>query len=218
MVAVDLDADALRWTSEHPGRPRAGARLLGPRPRIHLISPGCCACVRRRLTVSVLIAFGTRLDRRSVRRPAWSNLLVTSDSEHVARGFCTAAGSGMPLPAAGGEALAGAAATAGRITVIHSEAPAGDEVPLHLHHDVDECLYVLGGHYRVTCGSDVFEADAGSLVFLPHGVPHAYTVGREPARKLIIAAPGGLEEFFRDMENDAFDLDRLQHEHRVTFL
>jgi mannose-6-phosphate isomerase-like protein (cupin superfamily) len=139
-------------------------------------------------------------------------------AEPGAVGFCTRQGSGAALPAAGGEVLAEGCVTAGRLTVIHSETPAGDEVPLHVHHDVDECFYVLAGHYRVTCGPDVFHADAGSLVFLPRRVPHSYTVGEQPGRKLIIGVPAGLEALYRDMDDEAVDLDRLQHRHGITFL
>jgi len=91
-------------------------------------------------------------------------------------------------------------------------------VPLHVHHQSDECFYVLAGRYTVTCGLDTFEAGAGSFVYLPQGVPHAYQLGDEPGRKLIIAVPAGLENFFRDMDSAHVDLDELQHRHAITFL
>lgn len=134
------------------------------------------------------------------------------------RGLCIGPGDGEELRAAGGELLIGAGQTAGRFTVVHSTAPAGDSVPLHVHHQSDECFYVLAGHYRVMCGSDTFDAGPGSVVYLPRGVPHAYQLGDEPGRKLIVAVPAGLEEFFRDMDSDDIDLDELQHRHAITFL
>lgn len=142
---------------------------------------------------------------------------MTASNETDRRGFCTRPGEGIPFPAAGGHALATGACTYGQLTVIHSDAPAGDHVPPHIHHRMDESFYVLAGHYCVTCGTDTFEAPAGSFVYLPAGVPHSYTVGESPARKLIIAVPGGLEGFFRDMGADV-DIDTLQHTHGVTFL
>lgn len=143
---------------------------------------------------------------------------MNDSSEPAAVGFCTSRGSGAALPAAGGEVLAEGSTTAGRLTVIRSAAPAGDRVPLHVHDDVDECFYVLAGHYRVTCGPDVFHAETGSLVFLPRGIPHSYTVGEQPGQKLIIGVLAGLEALFRDLDDEAVDLDQLQHRHRVTFL
>lgn len=128
------------------------------------------------------------------------------------------AGTGEALPAAGGHLLVGGEASAGALTVVRSGTPAGDQVPLHVHHRVDECFYVLGGRYAVTCGDDRFDAGPGDLVHLPAGVPHAYRVGHEPGEKLIIAVPAGLEDLFRDMARDGVDMDELQHRHGVTFL
>ncbi len=134
------------------------------------------------------------------------------------RGLCVGPGDGDKLHAAGGELLVGALQTAGRLSVVHSTAPAGDTVPLHVHHQADECFYVLAGHYRVICGSQTFDAGTGSFVYLPRGVPHAYRLGDEPGRKLIVAVPAGLEDFFRDMDRADVDLDELQHRHAITFL
>lgn len=136
-------------------------------------------------------------------------------SEH---GFCVRPGGGRPLPAAGGELLVGGTESVGGLTIVHSRAPAGDEVPLHVHHEIDECFYVLAGRYSVTCGAETFDASCGDLVYLPRGVPHAYRLGEEPGRKLIISVPAGLESFFDDMQRTDIDLDELQHRHRVTFL
>ena len=38
--------------------------------------------------------------------------------------------------------------------------------PLHVHDREDECFYVLDGELSIRCGSDVFDAPAGSFVFL----------------------------------------------------
>lgn len=136
----------------------------------------------------------------------------------VERGFCVQPGDGRPLPAAGGKLLVGGAETAGGFSVVHSRAPAGDQVPLHVHHQIDECFYVLAGQYSVTCGAETFDAGLGALVYLPRGVPHAYQLGDEPGCKLIIGVPAGLEEFFHAMDRADVDLDELQHRHGVTFL
>lgn len=134
------------------------------------------------------------------------------------RGLCVRPGEGRPLPAAGGELLVGAAETAGGFALVRSRAPAADRVPLHVHHRMDECFYILAGQYAVACGPETFEAGPGDLVYLPQGVPHAYQLGEEPGAKLIIAVPAGLEEFFSAMEDEDVDLDDLQHQHGVTFL
>ena len=47
-------------------------------------------------------------------------------------------------------------------------------------------------------GEEVLEAGPGAFVFLPHGVPHSYTLATDEVRMLGIVAPGGLEGHFRD--------------------
>lgn len=138
--------------------------------------------------------------------------------DDATRGVCAGPADGEPLPFAGGRLLIGGAQTAGRVAAVRSSAPPGDVAPRHVHHAADECFYVLAGHYTVTCGEEVFEADAGSFVYLPRGVPHGYRVGDEPGEKLIVAVPAGIEDLFRDMDRDDVDLDDLQHRHGVTLL
>lgn len=133
------------------------------------------------------------------------------------RGILVEPGAGAPLTAAGGRLLASAAETGGGFTLIHSESPAGDQVPLHVHHSVDDAFYVLAGHYRVVCGADTFDAAPGAFVYLPRAVPHAYTVGDAPGTKLIIAVPGGIESFFAEMA-EGLDPDEIGQRHGITML
>lgn len=87
------------------------------------------------------------------------------------RGFMTAPGEGESLPTAGGHALALAAQTDGRLTVIDSRVGPHDETPLHVHAGMDEAFYIIDGAYTVRCGDDTFEASAGCFVYLPRGSP-----------------------------------------------
>ena len=86
-----------------------------------------------------------------------------------------------------------------------------------MHDTVDESFYILDGQYRIHCGEQAWSAAAGDFVFLPHGVPHSYDVVHGPARKLIIAFPGGIEDFFDDLVNGA-DPATITHRHGVRFL
>lgn len=72
----------------------------------------------------------------------------------------------------------------------------------------DECFYVLDGELSVRCGGDTFEAPAGSFVFLPRGRPHQFrsATGR-PARLLLISVPGGIEDYFKQINNAASDAE-----------
>jgi hypothetical protein len=54
---------------------------------------------------------------------------------------------------------------------------AGFASGLHNHLREDKLFYVISGEMRVKCGGIDATARAGSCVFLPHGVPHAFKAG-----------------------------------------
>ena len=80
-----------------------------------------------------------------------------------------------------------------------------------VHDRDDECFYVLDGELSVRCGSDVFDAAAGSFVFLPRGRPHQFWARDTSARLLLIAVPGGIEDYFDQINNASDDVER----HRI---
>ena len=82
---------------------------------------------------------------------------------------------------------------------------------MHVHDNEDECFYVLDGKLSVRCGGDAFEAAAGSFVFLPRGRPHRFWVAGRPARLLLTAVPGGIEDHFREISTASADEAR----HRI---
>jgi quercetin dioxygenase-like cupin family protein len=132
-------------------------------------------------------------------------------------GFVVHAGGGKPVPGAGGFLLASSVDTGGAFSLLLSRSPAGDHVPRHVHHAVDEAFFVLSGQYRIECGDQTWTAAVDDFVFLPRGVAHSYDVVSGPARKLIIAVPGGIENFFDDLA-DGVDPTTLTHRHGVQFL
>jgi mannose-6-phosphate isomerase-like protein (cupin superfamily) len=58
---------------------------------------------------------------------------------------------------------------------------------------------VLTGTLEVECGGDRFQAGPGSFVFLPRNQPHAFRTVGGPATALLIATPGGLDEYFAEL-------------------
>jgi quercetin dioxygenase-like cupin family protein len=89
--------------------------------------------------------------------------------------------------------------TAGRYTLLEILDSPGTIVPLHIHHGEDETFYVLQGSIRIRVDSDVFDADVGSLVVVPKGVPHGWAVtSSEPLRCLLLFSPGGFEDYVRE--------------------
>ena len=64
--------------------------------------------------------------------------------------------------------------------IIEQIAP-GDSIPLHTHHDVNECVVVIQGRNEIRLGDDTWVLEAGDTVFIPKGMPHAQrNLGHEP--------------------------------------
>jgi mannose-6-phosphate isomerase-like protein (cupin superfamily) len=76
--------------------------------------------------------------------------------------------------------------------------PPGGGPPLHVHHTDDELFIVVEGTLEVQSGSEWIPARAGSVVYLPRGVPHTFrNSGNTPSRHWVLTAPSGFEEFYR---------------------
>jgi mannose-6-phosphate isomerase-like protein (cupin superfamily) len=88
--------------------------------------------------------------------------------------------------------------TDGRFAVMELHAPKDFASPLHIHRAEDEFFVVLSGEVRVRHGEDIIEAVAGSVVYGPRGVPHAFRVDSREARLLLFFGPAGVEGFFRE--------------------
>jgi quercetin dioxygenase-like cupin family protein len=89
--------------------------------------------------------------------------------------------------------------TGGAFTAFESRPAPGEGPPFHLHVREDETMYVAEGRLRVRLDETVREAPAGTLVFIPRGVPHSWqNVGETGARFLFLFTPAspGMERFF----------------------
>jgi quercetin dioxygenase-like cupin family protein len=93
--------------------------------------------------------------------------------------------------------------TAGRLTIVEIAAPAGLDVPLHVHYRDDEGFWILEGDVTFEVGDDTIEAHSGDYVFGPRDIPHRYTVGNSGCRMLFIMVPGGLEDLIRQTSEQA---------------
>src|SRR5437660_10683408 len=86
--------------------------------------------------------------------------------------------------------------TGGNLSVIESRTRGG--APWHVHTREDEYFYVVEGTIVVHLGQETYEAPAGSFVFLPGEVPHAWDVGGDGlATRLMMTAPALLEGLLR---------------------
>jgi mannose-6-phosphate isomerase-like protein (cupin superfamily) len=136
--------------------------------------------------------------------------------ERPAHGYVVDSRQGLPGPGPG--VVATRESTRAALTVMESLIRGGP--PLHVHDHEDESFYVLDGRVSVRCGGDVFEAGPHSFVFLPRGVPHAFHSVRGAVTLLLIAVPGGIEEYFRDLHHAAGDREvkRVQEKYGITVL
>jgi mannose-6-phosphate isomerase-like protein (cupin superfamily) len=98
--------------------------------------------------------------------------------------------------------------TGGALSVFETTIGAGP--PLHVHDRDDECFYALDGALSVRCGDEVFDAGAGSFVFLPRGRPHRFRAAGPAARLLLIAVPAGIEDYFREINAASSDDERTR--------
>lgn len=87
--------------------------------------------------------------------------------------------------------------TAGRYALIDMLIPAGSGPPPH-RHDFEELFHVLEGETELTLRETTVTATTGQTVNVPANAPHRFhNASGKPVRLLCMAAPAGLEDFFR---------------------
>lgn len=55
-------------------------------------------------------------------------------------------------------------------------APPASAVPMHIHHNEDESIYLLEGELAFQVGEDKFEVKKGGTVYMPKGVAHGFRI------------------------------------------
>jgi quercetin dioxygenase-like cupin family protein len=88
--------------------------------------------------------------------------------------------------------------TEGRFSLL--EVTVARDIPRHVHHVADECIYVLDGALEVEFDDRTETVTKGMFVLLPHGVPHALRKASTPPPRVIqISSPGGWECYIEDL-------------------
>jgi quercetin dioxygenase-like cupin family protein len=87
----------------------------------------------------------------------------------------------------------------------------GDSTPRHLHENEDEHILVLEGTARIWRGSEIIDAVAGQMIYLPRNVQHAWGNASGSALRIMVTCrPGGVEEALRRIAaGDVADLVEL---------
>jgi quercetin dioxygenase-like cupin family protein len=88
--------------------------------------------------------------------------------------------------------------TQGQFALMEVVARKGNAPPPHLHHREDETFYVLEGEATFSVGGRTIKATPGTMVFLPRDVVHSFTIESDQMRVLVLLAPAGLEEWFKE--------------------
>jgi quercetin dioxygenase-like cupin family protein len=104
--------------------------------------------------------------------------------------------------------------TGGVLSIVEHPVDPGVLVMPHTHRDFDEWSYVLEGVVGARIGDEVIEAQPGSWVLKPRGIPHTFwNAGPKPARFIELITPAGFERFFERvgklMASGTFTLDYL---------
>ncbi len=91
--------------------------------------------------------------------------------------------------------------TDGAFTIFEARTSPLEGPPLHCHPDQDESWQILDGEYRFVVDGQEIYAGPGSTVFAPRGSVHTFqNIGTVAGRMITTVVPGGLDEFFEDLE------------------
>lgn len=81
------------------------------------------------------------------------------------------------------------------------EVDPGSQIPLHVHAQAEEILFVYRGSGRARVGDEEVEVGPETAIFIPPGTPHGFVNHtHEPAHLTWTFSPPGEQEKFRDSE------------------
>jgi len=113
------------------------------------------------------------------------------------------AGEGRPLGVMGHQATVklDQSKANGDYYVFEVLSPAGAGIPPHVHSREDEVIQVIEGTYEVFLGGQVYQAEAGTILHFPCGIPHGFqNVGNTNGRTLWFVTPSSnFEPFFEEL-------------------
>jgi len=75
----------------------------------------------------------------------------------------------------------------------------GSRIPVHVHDDAEEILFLYAGGGRARVGDEEIEIGPETAIFVPAGAPHGFVnTSAAPARLTWTFSPPGAHEKFRD--------------------
>jgi mannose-6-phosphate isomerase-like protein (cupin superfamily) len=133
---------------------------------------------------------------------------------NIPQPFLVPPGSGRELKRVGVTHKLISGQTGGGYYLFESEFQSESGNRLHVHAYEDEVVYVVQGAIQIRLGAGKLEASEGGVAHLPKGLPHAlYNPLKTPLRILALAIPGGMEQFFDELESTLQDggMDDAKH-------
>lgn len=94
-------------------------------------------------------------------------------------------------------------------------APPGGGVPMHIHHNEDESIFVLEGSLVFQLGDEKFEVEKGGTVYMPKGVPHGFRITGDRDAHILFTLDLSPESDYETMFNGLVgispgDFDRIR--------
>ncbi len=110
-------------------------------------------------------------------------------------GMHVEAGGGADVPTPWGEIAVGKVSgrqTGGAFSLDELAVTSGWSRPAYVHHEVDECFYVVEGTFAVDLddGGDGVDVGAGAVLFVPRGAARSLRCTSLEGRLLVLQTPG----------------------------
>jgi mannose-6-phosphate isomerase-like protein (cupin superfamily) len=85
------------------------------------------------------------------------------------------------------------------MSMVMSEVSPGASIPIHLHRNEDELIFIHTGNGIVTLGDRQVSSSAGAVLYAPKGVWHGIeNTGSDVITWCAIWSPPGFEQYFRE--------------------
>jgi mannose-6-phosphate isomerase-like protein (cupin superfamily) len=94
----------------------------------------------------------------------------------------------------------------GRFAMITQDVSPGTAIPVHLHENEDEIIFIQSGTGEATLGDATVALAAGATLFVPQGTWHGgRNTGTGIMKWVAIYSPSGFEGYFREIGRGAPD-------------
>lgn len=72
--------------------------------------------------------------------------------------------------------------------------------PLHVHHNQEETIQVVKGHFKIRIGDAIVYCKEGGFAYLPSKIPHAFlNLTDEQGEIIVVYTPGGGHKFYEEL-------------------